>query len=362
MRRSDVIITIKTRNTKCLPICTRILQTNYVGIICRLNGTPNRTIIEQGRSTTIGIIAQYRNLFASIGNNPLCIKDQILAKGGFLKGSSASIVEIPTRKVVVAHFGSRKGNFLANNAGNGSNDCSAIAKVCAGRQLSTQQIDRSNKVLTADSTNACIVDLVTESCNYAILYVSFESALCIRVNSVTDRTRVIFLVTRGKTGCRGCFCLCEIVGASKLICRSVFVACSVANGTFFMLNTSGCKGRRGINDPFIIVADCSGFAIGVGVATYATGVRGVTVSLTSRSSYDCIVAVLDSRNYAIRCGHFNSTVYIGEQLATGRTSVMCLVTRSGAGCVGCRYRCELMRTNIGKSNIDNNWMFTIICS
>ena len=357
-----------TRNAFCLPNCSYILQTDYVRRICGLNGFSNRTIIVPVRATAIGKITQYGDLFARIGS-PLCINRQILAKGGSLKGSCASGVEIPTTKGVVTHCGSRKGDLLANNAGNRSRHRSVAG-------ISVLESDRSDKVLTTTGAIACIVDCVTESCNYAILYGSFKSALCIGVNLFTDRASVIFLVTRGETGCSDCFCLCKIVGASKLIYGSVFVALFVTNGTFLVLNTISCKGRLNVNHPFIFVsdltdgaasvafgvagirpsvADCRDYAIGVDVAAYATGVRGVTIIFTSRSSYNCIVAVFsESRNYAIRYSSFNSTLCIGVNLIAFGASVIFLVTIGLTGCSGCRCLCECMRTTIGKSNLDNN--------
>ena len=226
---------------------------------------------------------------------------------------------------------------------------------------------------------------MTGSCDYAILYGSFESTLCIGVNLITDRTHVIFLATRGETGCSDCFCLYKIVGANKLIYNSVFVALFVANGTFLVLNTFGVKSGLRVNYPLIIVDDltgsatavvtvdvagirpsvagCRGFAIDINVTTYATGVRGVTVSLTGGSRYYTFaVGVCESRNYTIRLGHFNSTVFIGEKLAATRTNVIFFTTRGSAGRFGCCYLCELMRTNLGKSYFNKQRITGILFS
>ena len=120
-------------------------------------------------------------------------------------------------------------------------------------------------------SNVALV-VVAESCNQAGLYGSFESTLFIRVNFITDRASVIFLVTPGKTGCSDCFCLCEVVGASKFIYGSAFVTLIVANRTFLVLDTFSINGGIDVNFPFVVVRNLFDdfFSCCLVVVTYST--------------------------------------------------------------------------------------------
>ena len=85
---------------------------------------------------------------------PLCIKCQILVKGGFLKEGRASRVGVPTLKVVVALCESGKGDLLANDTGSGSSGLGAAIK----------ERDCSNKAFAANGASTGTVDCVIDVC------------------------------------------------------------------------------------------------------------------------------------------------------------------------------------------------------
>ena len=96
-----------------------------------------------------------------------------------------------------------------------------------------------------------------------------------------------------------------------------------------------------------------------GYVTYGAGLGGGAVC-----SYPSVLVVSKRRNETIRYGSFNSTVYVGVNLATvrDRASVIFLIARSRASCIGCRCLCKDVRTNLGKSYIDNDGIAGIVLS
>ena len=182
----------------------------------------------------------------------------------------------------------------------------------------------------------CSCPSVADLSNYASLRGGFKSTLCIGVDLFANRTSVIFLVTGSFAGRLRCFCFCELVGTSQHINGSVFVALSVANCTFLVLDTFVVNGRLNVNYPFIIVnsltggattvvtlcitnarpsvAGCKRCAI-VGITTYATGVKDVAILFTGGANdYNSSITVSRSGNCVIRYANFNSTVYISVSL------------------------------------------------
>ena len=357
-------------------------------------------MVRSVRTGIVSKIALYRDRCACIGN-PLCIKRQSCAKYLFLKGNCASIVAIPTRKGVAAHCGSGKGDLIAIKTVNGGSNFGV------GGIISTLESDFH---LTANSAHACTVDLVSDrftlSCtayeasfgsgagciyprvvncgNCAIFHSGFKSTLGIGVNLATNGTSVIFLVTCSFAGCLCCFCLCEIVGTSKFIYEHAFVALGVANCTFLVLNTLGCRSGRSIDYPFVVVkcltggattvvtfgiasvrpsvTGCRGSGI-VGLTTYATGVKDASILFASGgNNYNSIVTVSKSRNDAILYDNFNGTVYIGVNLIAYRASVIFLVTANRAGWVGCFYLCESVRTTLRNSDVSKDRVTGILFS
>ena len=265
------------------------MDAKYVGRIFQngiyYKGTVRTTL------TGLNIEAHYRDLLICIGS-PLCIKRQILAKGGSCKGLRASIVEIPTLKVVVPHLGNGKGDLCANNTQNGVCDLGVIANICAGRQLAAKERDLSIQVFAANNANAGKVGFV--SAKFTLSCTTYEASL----GSYT-----------------GCFF--PNVSDRLAFGRSTYEA--------------GLGGSAGCICPS--VSDRFAF----GYTTFGASLGG---------SAGCICpSVSEGRNYAIRYGRLKRTRCIGVNLAADRASVVFLITCSKTGCGDFLCFCETVRTS-----------------
>ena len=335
------------------PIGTRFLQTDDVGFSITTDKVRYKTICA---IATVDIKAQYsEHLTFGCILNPLCIKRQIVAKGCFLKGVCTIGVPIPTLKVIAVQYGSRDGGkFLTNNAGNGSGELG----IAAGVRVSILETDCSIKVFFANSANACVVNVVAKSRNCAFLYGRFKRTLLIRVNLVAVGTNVIFRVARFFTGWIFCFYLCEkIEVTSQHIDRRIFVAFLLANCAYLMLNTGGAMGRRNVNHPLIVVNLITGSTATVVTVDVADMCPCVAEScrkflaasdtgLRSFTSWSQARLMTESRNFAIRYGSFNSTLFIGVNLAADKASVVFPVARLKASCSFCFCLCRQVSTRI----------------
>ena len=214
------------------------MQTDYVGITCLLNGTLSRTLVV-GPATIIAVKAQYGCGLRFIGN-PLGIKGQILAKGGFCKGCCASRVEIPTIHFVVGHLENGEGDFFANDTGNG------LGNLGAGVYVSVEEIDRSYKVLLANAANTGVVDFMLDGFTLGCITcgASFGSCTGCIHPSVTESI--------GNLLCYGCT---VAFGAMRTFCKT---GCGTGSG-------NGC-----INNSVVTESRCE-FCI-----TYGTGLGSGT--------------------------------------------------------------------------------------